>query len=101
MVCVVKLALETVHYIVHVGEPGSFQCLACINRAIAATTDDDDSAIAGMPRQALHFTHKLRIQLPLGAILPRYVDGTHGVADEKVFCITTAVNKQRIRIIVQ
>src|ERR1700676_4341746 len=72
---------------------------ARVHRALAAATDQYDGPIdAG---DFLHLADKMRIDGPVGPVVPRDMMGARGMPDEQVFHFAAAVDEERLGILMQ
>ena len=99
VMAVVERPLESVEHVVDVGEAGLLQREAGVERAVAAAADQHDRAIhAG---DLLHLADEVRVDFPVGAVVPRDVVRADRVADEEVLHLAAAVDEDRRRIVVE
>jgi hypothetical protein len=101
MVVVVEFAFEAVQHVVHAGEAGGFERVAGIDRAVAAAADQHHGAVVGVAGEFLHFADEMRIDLPVGAVVPGHMQRPRRMADEEEFHLAAAIDEQRLGIVVQ
>jgi len=102
VVGVIQVALEPVQYIVDVGETGTLERLARLDRAVAAATDQDDGPMCMVgPCHLLDLTDEMRVDLPVGPVIPGDVQRTGRMPDEQVLHLAAAIHEERLRRVVQ
>jgi hypothetical protein len=70
--------------------------------AVAAAADQDDRALRVIrARELLHLADEVRVDLPVGPVVPCSVQGAHRVADEQKFHFAAAVDEQRVGVLAQ
>lgn len=99
MMLVVKFALEPVQHVVDLGKAGVFKRAPCVERAIAAPADDDYRAVyAG---RLFDMGDEMRVDVPIGAVIPSDMNGSDRMADEKIFHLAAAIDEYRVRILLE
>ncbi len=96
---VVERALEAVQHVVDVGEARLFQRDAGVERAVAAAADQHDRAVHA--RDLLHLADEMRVDLPVGTVVPGDVMRADRMTDEEVLHLAAAVDEDRRRIVVE
>ncbi len=97
---VVEFTFESIQYVVYLLKPGFLQRFAGINRATTTAANQNNGPFGRVASKAADFTDKMRIQFPVGAVLPGHVNCTDGMTDEKVLGIAAAIDKQRFGVAV-
>lgn len=95
----VERPLEAVEDVVDLLEARFLELEAGGDRALPAATDQHDRSIHA--RDLLHLTDEVRIDLPVGALVPGDVMGTRGVPDEQIFDLAAAIDEHRIGVVAQ
>lgn len=86
-------------HVVNLGKTGVFKRVTSVERAIAAPADDDYRAIdAGC---LFDVGDEMRIDIPVGTIIPGHMDGPDGMANEQIFHFAAAIDEYRIRILLE
>ena len=99
MVVVVEFAFKSVQHVVDLGKPGFFQRTAGIERAVAAAADHHDGPVdAG---RLFDVGDKMRVDVPVGAIVPGDVDRADRMADEQIFHFAAAVDEYRVPVLLE
>ena len=93
---VVELALEAIQHVVNVGETVLFQILASFLRAVARPAYQDHRSV--MRGGHAHLAEKMRVQIPIDALVPGDQDGADRVADKKKFKFRAAIDQYRISL---
>ena len=101
MVVVVEIALEAMLDVEHLSKAGVDQGLAGGLGAVARAADEQDGALVAVAHQLADFAHKVWAHPPVGAAVPRHVDGADGVADEQVFDLAAHIDQQRAGVRLQ
>src|SRR5690606_38956741 len=79
-------------------EPVPLERLARFERAVAAAADEHDGALGVVgPGKLLHLADEVRVDLPVGTIVPGDMQRADRMADEEVLHLAAAVDEQRIR----
>ncbi len=99
LVLLVELALESVQYIIDIGEAYLLECDARIDGAIAAAANNHHRAVDA--RGLFYLRNKVRINFPIRSIVPRNYHRADGMADKKELHFAAAINEQRIWIHLQ
>ena len=99
MMLVVERAFEAVEDVVDLGEAGLLEREPGIDRAMAAAADQHDRPVHA--RDLLHLADEMRIDFPVGAVVPRDVLRAHRMADEQVLHLAAAIDEHRLRILLQ
>ena len=95
----VERALEAVEHVVDVRETGLLQRETGVDRAVAAAADQHDRPVhAG---DFLHLPDEMRVDLPVGPVVPGDVVRADRVADEEVLHLRPAVDEDGRRVLVQ
>jgi len=93
----IELAFEAVKDVDHVVEAGALQRITGLERAISGPADEDDGALLEVrPGDLLHLPDEVRIQLPVGAVVPRHHHRALGMPDEHVLHLAAAVDEDRV-----
>ena len=96
---VVEFALESMKHGVALGKAGCFKRVTGVERAIAAPADNDHGSVnAG---RLFDMSDEMRIDVPVGAVIPCHMDGPDGMANEQVFHFTATINEYRIRSLLE
>ncbi len=94
---VVELALESVKHVEDLGKTSGLKRVTGVERAIAAPANDDYRAVdAG---RFFDMGDEMRVYVPVGAVIPCHMDGSHWVANEQIFHFAAAIHEYRIRIL--
>jgi len=94
VVVVVERTLEAAKHVVDLGEAGGFQRQAGGDRALAAAADQHHGARGAAQRR--HLADEMRIDVPVGHVVPCDVLRAHVVADEPVLGPAAAVDQDRV-----
>ena len=99
MVVIVEFTLKAVQDVEDLRKACFFQRPSGIQRAITAAADDDHRAVdAG---RLFDMSDKVRVDIPVGTVIPGDVDRADGVADEQIFHLAAAVDEYRVRILLE
>ncbi len=96
---VVERPFEAFEHVEDLGKSRLLQCLAGADRALTAAADEEHRAIhAG---DLAHLTDEMRIDVPVGTVVPRDVVRADRMADKQIFHFAAAVDEHRLRVLVQ
>jgi len=99
MVVVVEFTFKAVQHVEDLGKPGLFQRTSGIERAVAAAADHHDGPVdAG---RFFDVGDKMRVDVPVGAVVPGDVDRADGMADEQIFHLAATVDEYRVPILLE
>src|SRR5512146_2719192 len=99
---IIELALEPVQDIVDLGEPCALERLAGFLRAVSAAANEQDRAPGVIGAcEFLHLTYEMRIDFPIGAVVPGHVQRSDRMADEQILHLAAAIDEQCIRVLMQ
>src|SRR5512138_1923156 len=91
----VERALEAVRYVVDAPETMRLQRRAGFLRAVAAAADEHDRPLGVVgPGELLHLADEVRIDVPVGAVVPGDVQRAQRMADEQVLHLAAAIDEQ-------
>ena len=99
VVAVVERAFEPIEHVVDLAESGFFERYAGVERAMSAPADQHDRPIHA--RNLLHLTNEMRIDFPVGPVIPRDVVRAYRVADEKILHLAPTVDENGGRSFVE
>src|SRR4051812_15832301 len=99
MMAFVERPFEAVEHVIDLAEACLLERLAGADRALAASADDDHRAIDA--RNLAHLTDEVRIDLPVGTVVPRHEMRADRVADKEVLDLAATVDQHRIRVLAQ
>src|SRR5258706_1876005 len=93
----VELAFEPVEHVEYALETRALERLARLDRAIAAAADEHHRTLVEVrPGDLLHLPDEMRIQVPVGAVIPRHHHRPVRMADEHVLHLAAAIDEDRI-----
>ena len=95
---IVEVALEAVGDIDDIAEAGGDQRLTGRERAVSAAADQHHRSFATVPREPSDFAHEVRVDLPVGAVVPRHMDRARRVTDEEVFDLAAHIDQQGLGV---
>ena len=93
MMAVVKLTLEAVQDVIDARKTGRFECITGIDRAIAAATDQYHWSVVGVTGKFLDLANEVRIDVPVGNVVPGHMQASRRVADKQEFHFAAAVDE--------
>ncbi len=93
MMVLVHVALETVQDVIDLGKAMFFQVTPGVDRTPPGAADQHHRAVDR--RRPARVAKEIRIDVPVGAVLPGDVDGTDRMTDEQVFDFRAAVDEHR------
>ena len=98
MMPVIQFPLETVQHVAQPGEPCTLQRFAGFLRAVAAATNEDDRSrgVVGA-RKFPYLAHEVRIDVPVGPVIPGDVQRADRMADEQILHLAATVDEQGVR----
>src|SRR4029453_5869937 len=89
MVVLVERAFESFEDVEDLGEAGLFERHSSVERAVSAAANEHDGAVGA--GDLLHLSHEMRIDVPVGPVVPCNVMRTDGMADEVILHLAAAV----------
>ena len=98
MKVLVKVALEAVQHVVHVGKSRAFKHLARVNGALAAATNKNDGASFYARNQCLSMLRELRLDIPIWRLLPCDVLSSDWMTHIKKFNFRAHIDENRISV---
>ena len=82
--------------------PAASSASPASTRAVAAAADEDDGAVAEIgARELLHLPDEVRVEVPLGAVVPGHHHRAHGVAHEHELHLAAAVDEHRVGVLLR
>src|SRR2546422_1643725 len=102
VVGLVELALEAVQDVHHAVEARALQRLASLDGPVAAAADEHHRPFHEIGAgELLHLPDEMRVELPLGAVVPGDHHRAQRVPYEHVLHLAAAVDEQRVRVLLE
>ena len=95
----IELTLKPVQNVIDVGKPRVFKRTTGIEGTVSAATNYYHRPVHA--RGLLYLRSKMRIDLPVRAVIPRNHHRTDRMTNEKKFHFATAIDEKRVRISLQ
>jgi hypothetical protein len=97
LVIFVEVAFKSFQHICHVRKPGALKGQAGVNTAIARAANEHHWSVGGMADSFFDLADKVRIYLPVRAVVPGNEQGADRMADEQEFHFAAAIDEYRGR----